>query len=131
MTREPDPAIRTLRRADGGQASAELVAVVPLVLVVALAIAQLVTVGYALWTAAGAARAGARAQLIGGDPERAALSALPGWLEQGAKVERGMPLAVSVAAPALLPGLPSIRVAAGSALDPSAGTGPDLGSADG
>jgi TadE-like protein len=99
-------------RSQTGQAAAELVAVVPLLIVVLLAVAQLAIAGYALWSAGTAARAGARAAEVGGDPESAARSALPGWLEDGARIESGDPIEVRVAAPALLPGAPAIPVSA-------------------
>src|SRR3954453_24189564 len=62
---------RAFRR-DRGQASVELVAVVPVLLLVTLVVAQLAVAGYALWSAAAAARAGARAGYVGGDAEAAA-----------------------------------------------------------
>lgn len=62
---------------DHGQAAAELVAIVPLALCVLLAVGQLAVAGFALWSAGDAARAGARAKLVGGDVENAARSALP------------------------------------------------------
>lgn len=66
----------------------EAVAVVPAVLL-AVAIAwQLVVVGQTLWLCAGAARAAARADVVGLSPKRAARSALPGSLERGLSVER-------------------------------------------
>lgn len=106
------------RERESGQAAAELVAVVPLLVAVLLALGQLAIAGYALWSAANAARAGARAAHVGGDPERAALSALPSWLEDGARIEIAGPVDVSVGAPALVPGLPEIRVGAEAGLDP-------------
>ena len=86
-------------RAQDGQAAAELVAVAPILLCVVLAVAQLAVAGYALWSA--------------GD----ARSALPAWLEDGAEVETAGPVAVTVQAPALLPGVPDIAVDAAAALD--------------
>lgn len=109
------------RQSQRGQAAVELVAVLPLLLGVLLLLGQLAIAGYALWSAADAARVGARAALVGGDPERAVLSALPAWLEDGARIESDGPVRVSVGAPALLPGVPEIRVAAGAQLDPTAG----------
>ncbi len=50
-----------------GTASVELVAVVPLLLLAALVAAQIGLAGQALWSAGIAARAGARAALVGGD----------------------------------------------------------------
>jgi len=114
---------RGQRGGERGQAAAELLAVVPLLLGALLALAQAALAGYALWSAGDAARAGARAQHVGGNPERAALSALPSWLEDGARVEASGAVDVSVGAPALLPGLPEIRVHAGAGLDPVAGDG--------
>ena len=104
-----------------GQAAVELVAVLPLLLGALLLVAQAAVAGYALWSAGDAARAGARAAHVGGDAERAALSAPPFWLEDGAAVDAAGPVEVSVAAPALLPGVPPIEVSAGAELDPLAG----------
>jgi hypothetical protein len=106
---------------EDGQAAAELVAVVPLLLVLLAAVAQLSIAGYALWTAGDAARAGARAAAVGGDAEEAARSALPGWLERDAEVSGDGPVEVRVDAPAVLPGIPPIPVAAETELDPGAG----------
>ena len=101
-----------------GQAAAELVAVAPILIGVVLVLAQLVITGYALWSAGDAARAGARAALVDGDPEGAARRALPSWLERGAEIDTDGPVEVRVEAPALLPGVPRIPVSAGAALDP-------------
>jgi hypothetical protein len=102
--------------AQGGQAAAELVAVAPILICVLLALGQLAVAGYALWSAGNAARAGARAAHVGGDPESAALSALPLWLERGVEIETEGPVEVTVRAPALLPGVPDIAVHAGAGL---------------
>lgn len=104
-----------------GQAAAELVAVVPLLIVLALALGQLAVAGHAAWAAANAARAGARAAHVGGDAERVALDALPGHLRDGADVSTEEAVEVHVRAPALLPGVPSIPVSASASLDPAAG----------
>ncbi len=106
-----------------GQAAAELVAVVPLLLLLFLAVAQLAVAGFALWSAGDAARAGARAAHVGGDARAAALSALPGWLERGARIDAGGPVEVRVEAPALLPGMPPIAVSAATELGAGEGTG--------
>ena len=108
-------------RSDHGQAALELVVVVPLLLILLAALAQLAVAGYALWTAGDAARAGARAAEVGGDAEAAALSALPGWLERRAQVDPAGPVEVTVDAPAVLPGVPAISVSAATDLDPAAG----------
>ena len=104
-----------------GQAAAELIVVVPLLLALMAAVAQLAVAGYALWSAGEAARAGARAAEVGGDANAAALSALPGWLERGAEVDGAGPVEVALKAPAVLPGVPAIPVSAATDLDPGAG----------
>ncbi len=90
----------------------------PILLAVVLLVGQLAIAGYALWSAGGAARAGARAAHVGGDAEAAARSALPGWLEEKAEIaiDDG-PVGVSLRAPAVLPGIPSIPVNAEATLD--------------
>lgn len=98
---------------------------VPLLLVALLVVGQLAVAGYALWSAGDAARAGARAGHVGGDAERAALSALPGWLEDSARVEdRGTEgegsVEVELRAPGLILGAPAIPVRARARLAPEA-----------
>jgi hypothetical protein len=106
---------------ENGQAAAELVAVIPLLLALFAAVAQLAVAGYALWSAGDAARAGARAAEVGGDAEGAARSALPGWLEGSAEIDESGPVEVKVEAPAVLPGIPAIPVSAATDLTPAAG----------
>src|SRR4051794_2321335 len=71
-----------------GQASIELVAALPFVLVVGAIAWQLALAGHTAWLTANAARAGARAEAVGRDPTAAARSALPRSLERGLEVER-------------------------------------------
>jgi hypothetical protein len=106
-----------------GQASAELVAVLPVLLIAALVAAQVIAAGWSLWSAATAARAGARAAAVGADAEEVAGDALPGGLEDGSEVEErdGGEISVSVEVPRLVPGLPVIEVSAGSRLEPEPG----------
>ena len=111
----------SLRGRQSGQAAVELVAAVPIVIVLALGAGQAAVAGYALWAAGNAARAGARAEHVGGDRERAALSALPGWLAERAEIDGGARTRVRLEAPALIPGLPAIPVQAAASLDPGAG----------
>ena len=106
-----------------GQAAPELVAIAGLLVLVVLAAAQLSVAGFALWSAGDAARAGARAAAVDGDPQRAARSVLPEWLERGAEVDEAGPIEVRVEAPALLPGVPPIPVSAAASLDPTGGGG--------
>jgi hypothetical protein len=75
-------------RTQSGQASVETVAMVPLVLVAAAVAWQLVLTGHTLWLCAHAARAAARADLVGESPARAARSALPRSLERELSVRR-------------------------------------------
>jgi len=110
-------------RDPAGQASVELVATLPALVVVALLVAQLGIAGWALWSAANAARAGARAAYVGGSAGAAARSALPGPLRDGATVSSGGNVEVRVRAPGLVPGLPSIPVSARAGLDPEGGGG--------
>jgi hypothetical protein len=96
-----------------GTAAIELVAVVPLLLLAVLVAAQLGAVGGALWSAGIAARAGARAALVGNGVEPAARRALPVSLRVGTRVsEQGGGVAVRVPVPSLLP-LP-LRLTVGS-----------------
>jgi hypothetical protein len=108
-------------RDERGQASVEFVAAIPLVLVVTLVVAQLAVAGYALWSAGAAARAGARADYVGGDGKAAARRSLPPPLRSGASIEDSDGLAVRVKAPALLPGIPPVPISAKA----------DLGTGDG
>lgn len=75
-------------RTESGQASVETVALLPLVLLAAMVAWQLVLTGHTLWLCAHAARAAARADLVGESPERAARSALPHSLEHDLSVRR-------------------------------------------
>jgi hypothetical protein len=62
-----------------GQASVELLAGLPALLLAGLIGFQILATGYALTLADGAAEAGALARAAGRDPEEAAREALPGW----------------------------------------------------
>ena len=70
-----------------GQASVELVAALPALLLAALVALQLLAAGYALTLADGAAEAGALALASGGSAAEAARAALPGWAEDDVAVE--------------------------------------------
>jgi hypothetical protein len=103
-------------RSQSGQASVELVAAIPVLLVVSLAVAQLAIAGYALWSAGAAARAGARAGYVGGDPRAAARRSLPSPLRRDATIRHADGVSVRVAAPSLVPGMPSVPVTARAGL---------------
>ncbi|HEY1286103.1 MAG TPA: hypothetical protein VGF04_08450 [Solirubrobacterales bacterium] len=69
-----------------GQASVELVAALPALLLSGLIALQLLVAGYALTLADGAAEAGALALANGRPPAAAARAALPGWARDGIDV---------------------------------------------
>jgi hypothetical protein len=99
---------------EAGQASVELVALLPL-LAAMLALAwQAVLTGHAVWAATAAARAAARAAALGADPAVAARAHLPTSLEHGLRVSRPDPgvVALSLRVPAVLPVVPVGRVSA-------------------
>jgi TadE-like protein len=105
---------------EDGQATVELLGVVPALLALGLVVWQLTLVGHAAWMAAHAARAAARADLVGEDARAAARSALPQALEPGLRVhaEDGA-TRVEVPVPIMRPewGGP-VRIAARAALEP-------------
>lgn len=91
-----------------GQATVELVALLPVLAVLIAALWQLVLAGQAVWAAASTARAAARAHAVGADPRREVQARLPAALERGLRVTTaaGGEVEVSLRIPAL-PGLPS------------------------
>ena len=74
-----------------GQATVELVALLPLVVACALGVWQAGAAGDAVWAASAAARAGARAAAVGdeGGALRSARSALPTSLRRDLRVRTG------------------------------------------
>jgi hypothetical protein len=72
--------------AERGQATVELVAALPALLLAALVALQLLVAGYAMTLADGAAEAGALALASGGSAAKAARAALPGWAEDDVAV---------------------------------------------
>src|SRR5438034_10989887 len=75
-------------RSQAGQASVELVAVVPFVLLAAAIAWQMALAGQTAWLCANAARVAARAEAVGRDGRAAARSALPSPLRRGLEVSR-------------------------------------------
>lgn len=73
-------------RSQEGQASVELVALLPLIALLAAVLWQAVIAGEAAWLAGSAARAAARAQAVGTDPLEAARRVLPARLSHGLHV---------------------------------------------
>jgi hypothetical protein len=86
------PRVREIGRpavdAQAGQASVELIAVVPFLLLAGLVAWQLLLAAHSLWLAASAARVAARADVVGRSVESAARSALPEPLERDLSVVR-------------------------------------------
>jgi Flp pilus assembly protein TadG len=113
-------AVGSFRREDG-TASIEMVAVVPFLLLAVLVAAQIGLAGAALWSAGVAARAGARAELVGEDANAAARRALPSAMRGGAEVSADDVVSVRVGIPKLLPGLPRLTVDAKAELGPPDG----------
>jgi hypothetical protein len=99
----------------------ELVAVLPALAVSLMIAAQTVLVGWALWSAGNAARAGARAEHVGSDAEAAARRALPSSLRGGAAIRSGDGVRVKVRVPAIVPGVSLPPVSAASTLDSNGG----------
>jgi hypothetical protein len=92
---------------------------VPFLLLALAAAAQIALAGQALWSASVAARAGARAALVGADPKAAARRALPEAMREGSVVEADEEdgaVLVKVPVPRLLPQLPEVKVDARSGL---------------
>ncbi len=117
----PSPIVSSAGHRERGTASVELIAVVPFLLLAVLVAAQIALAGQALWSASVAARAGARARLVGGDAEAAAKRALPASMRGGARVDADDGVEVAVPVPRLLPALPRVRVSAESSLEPEDG----------
>jgi hypothetical protein len=75
-------------RTDDGQATVELVALLPLVGLLAAFLWQALLAGETVWLSGSAARAAARAVAVGADPADAARAVLPERLERRLRVER-------------------------------------------
>ena len=92
-----------------GQATVEMVALLPLVFVIGALVWQFVLAGNAVWATHAAARAAARAQAVGGDPEMAARGRLSGRKKSAVKVLVGDDRRVTVRARIpVVAGLPSL-----------------------
>jgi len=97
-----------------GQASVELIAGIPALLLAGVVALQLLAIGYSLTLADGAAEAGALAVVVGRDAEPAVDDALPGWAEDRVEVEvRGGQVRVELRPPSPLGAL-SDRLAVSS-----------------
>jgi hypothetical protein len=102
-----------------GQASVELVALLPLVALVVAVLWQAVLAGQAMWSSAGAARAAARAHAVGGDELAAARAAVPGTLRDRVRVRTdGDGVRVAVHVPIVMTRAPLFTVDARAELPP-------------
>jgi hypothetical protein len=94
-----------------GQATVELVAALPALLLAGLIGLQLLCAGYSLTLADGAAEAGALALAAGQPAKQAARGALPGWAEERVEVAvEGRRVTVRLRPPSPLPAI-SERIA--------------------
>lgn len=105
-----------MTRRSGGQASLELLAGLPALLLAAVIAFELLATGYSLTLADGAAEAGALARAAGNDPNEAAREALPGWARDRVEVEAsGGSVAVELNTPSPLAGLGGLLSVSSSA----------------
>jgi len=89
-----------------GQASVELVVLVPLLVAIVLTVAQLLAAGAASELAGHASQAGAVALLEGEDPEAAARDAVPRWSRKRMDITvRGRSVRVRLRPPSPIPGI--------------------------
>jgi len=92
----------------GGQATVELVALLPLIAAGLLACWQLVLVAHTAWSAHAAARSAARAHAVGGDELAAARASLPASLDRRVRVGKADDdgrVPVTLRIPDVLPGV--------------------------
>lgn len=110
---------RQVSAGERGQGSVELVCMLPLLLAVALAAAQLLAVGYSSVLAGNAAEAGALSLAGGGDARSAVRAALPEWSRARAELSvSGGEVRVQLRPPALVRALArELEVSATAAVD--------------
>lgn len=97
---------RTHRRGERGQASVELIGMLPFLVLAALLVWQLLLVGYAVTSAENAARAASRVDARGGDGRKAAERVVGGPLREGIRTELESGKAVvRVRVPLIAPGI--------------------------
>lgn len=94
------------RRGERGQATVELLSTLPLLLIAALLVWQMLLVGSVMTSASNAARTGSRAASLSGDGESAARNALRPSFRRGSDVTvEGNSVRVRVAVPLIVPGV--------------------------
>ena len=97
---------RTTRHGERGQASVELIGMLPILVLAALLVWQLLLVGYAVTSAENAARAASRVEGRGGNGAKAAERVIGGPLRKGmTTVIDGGKAEVRVRVPLIVPGL--------------------------
>jgi hypothetical protein len=84
------------RGSENGQATVELVALLPVIVLVVAMVWQAAIAGQAVWLAGSAARAAARASAVGADARAAARKSVPRRLWRGLRVHAERKGAVSV-----------------------------------
>src|SRR4051794_17031571 len=108
-----------MAREDDGQASVELVALLPVLAAIALLAWQALVAGHAWSLAGAAAREAARADALGADPRAAAVSVLPRALRHDLRVTAGADgVRVRVEVPRVLGGLDMGSVTVRAAMEP-------------
>jgi hypothetical protein len=100
---------------EDGQATVELVAAIPILLLAGLLALQLLAVGYALTLADGAAEAGALALAAGRPAKSAVREALPGWTGDSDVTVHGGEVTVRLLPPSPLPSLADLLAVTSSA----------------
>jgi hypothetical protein len=101
-----------MRSRSDGQASVELVGMLPLLVAVGLAVAQLLAAAATHELAGHAAGAAAIALVTGADPRAAARDAVPGWSRDRMRVRvAGRRATVRLRPPTLLPGAADLLAA--------------------
>jgi pilus assembly protein CpaE len=104
---------------EDGQATVELVALLPALVAVALLAWQALLCGECWWLTHTAAREAARAEAVGADPALAAASALPVALRRGVAVSRvAEGVRVRVEIPAVFAGLRLGSITARASMEP-------------
>ncbi len=105
-----------------GQATVELLAAIPLLLIAGAIALQLLLAGYALTLADGAAEAGGLALAAGRPAKSAAEKSLPSWAEDRAEIAvQGGEVTVRLAPPSLLAGVGDHLVVTGGSFARPAG----------
>jgi hypothetical protein len=105
-----------LTSSSAGQASVELVLILPVATLVALTAAQVLAAGLSAELAGHAAEAGAIALVREQDPKAAARASLPGWSRERVEIRvSGRAVRVRLPPPTFVPGLPGALTASATA----------------